>query len=123
MTRLFESKKVCATMFVLFALSVMLNSLAGGSLPSFGGSPTSPALVPDARATNIFALVNAMGRRDRARSLEILDTLTREGEYLPLALAFLSAQDNAAEQQAIRMTRWERLAQVLIGSNEFMYVD
>jgi DNA polymerase-3 subunit delta len=49
-------------------------------------------LVPDARATNIFALVNALGRRDRARSLEILDTLTREGEYLPLALAFLSTQ-------------------------------
>jgi DNA polymerase III subunit delta len=50
------------------------------------------ALAPDARASNIFALVNAMGRRDRARSLEILDTLTREGEYLPLALAFLSTQ-------------------------------
>ena len=50
------------------------------------------ALVPDARAATIFALVNALGRRDRARSLEILDTLTREGEYLPLALAFLSTQ-------------------------------
>jgi DNA polymerase-3 subunit delta len=50
------------------------------------------ALVPDARATTIFALVNALGRRDRARALEILDTLTREGEYLPLALAFLSTQ-------------------------------
>ena len=50
------------------------------------------ALVPDARASNIFALVNAMGRRDRTRALEILDTLTREGEYLPLALAFLSTQ-------------------------------
>jgi len=50
------------------------------------------ALVPDARASNIFALVNALGRRDRARSLEILDTLTREGEYLPLALAFLCTQ-------------------------------
>jgi DNA polymerase-3 subunit delta len=49
-------------------------------------------LVPDARATTIFALVNALGRRDRARSLAILDTLTREGEYLPLALAFLSSQ-------------------------------
>ena len=48
--------------------------------------------MPDARATTIFALVNALGRRDRARSLEILDTLTREGEYLPLALAFLSTQ-------------------------------
>jgi DNA polymerase-3 subunit delta len=49
-------------------------------------------LVPDARATTIFALVNALGRRDRARSLAILDTLTRDGEYLPLALAFLSTQ-------------------------------
>jgi DNA polymerase III subunit delta len=49
-------------------------------------------LVPDARATTIFALVNALGRRDRARALEILDTLTRDGEYLPLALAFLSTQ-------------------------------
>jgi DNA polymerase-3 subunit delta len=50
------------------------------------------ALVPDARATTIFALVNALGRRDRARALGILDTLTREGEYLPLGLAFLSTQ-------------------------------
>ena len=49
-------------------------------------------LAPEARVATIFALVNALGRRDRARSLEILDTLTREGEYLPLALAFLSTQ-------------------------------
>jgi len=35
------------------------------------------ALVPDARATTVFALVNALGRRDRARALGILDTLTR----------------------------------------------
>ncbi len=50
------------------------------------------ALVPDARATTIFVLVSALGRRDRARALEALDTLTREGEYLPLALAFLATQ-------------------------------
>jgi DNA polymerase-3 subunit delta len=50
------------------------------------------ALVPDARATTIFALVGALGRRDRARSLQLLDTLTKEGEYLPLALAFLAGQ-------------------------------
>ncbi len=47
------------------------------------------ALAPDARSTTIFALVNALGRKDRMRALEALDTLTREGEYLPLALAFL----------------------------------
>ena len=50
------------------------------------------ALVPDARVSTIFALVNALGRRDRARALAILDTLCREGEYLPLALSFLSSQ-------------------------------
>jgi DNA polymerase-3 subunit delta len=49
-------------------------------------------LVPEARATTIFALVSALGRRDRRRSLQILDTLTRDGEYLPLALSFLSTQ-------------------------------
>jgi len=49
-------------------------------------------MVPDARASTIFALVNALGRRDRARALSVLDTLCREGEYLPLALSFLSSQ-------------------------------
>jgi DNA polymerase III subunit delta len=50
------------------------------------------ALVPDARSSTVFALVNALGRRDGSRALEVLDTLSREGEYLPLALAFLSTQ-------------------------------
>jgi DNA polymerase III subunit delta len=49
-------------------------------------------LVPDARSTTIFALVNAMARRDRTRALELLNTLASEGTYLPLALAFLSTQ-------------------------------
>lgn len=51
-----------------------------------------PLLVPDARQSTIFALVNALGRRDRARSLDTLDALVREGEYLPLALTFLAGQ-------------------------------
>lgn len=49
-------------------------------------------LVPDSRSTTVFALVAALGRGDRVRSLELLDTLIREGEYLPLALAFLATQ-------------------------------
>jgi DNA polymerase III subunit delta len=51
-----------------------------------------PLLVPDARQSTIFALVNALGRKDRARSLDTLDALVREGEYLPLALTFLAGQ-------------------------------
>lgn len=50
------------------------------------------AMIPNARAATIFALVNALGSRDRSRSLDLLDTLVREGEYLPLALTFLATQ-------------------------------
>jgi DNA polymerase-3 subunit delta len=50
------------------------------------------ALVPDAQAASIFALVAALGRGDRTRALQILDTLSREGEYMPLALTFLATQ-------------------------------
>ena len=49
-------------------------------------------LVPDARQTTVFALVAALGRSDRTRAMEILDTLAREGEYMPLALTFLAGQ-------------------------------
>lgn len=38
-----------------------------------------------------------------------------------LFLAFLNGKD--AEPTANRLSRWERVAQILIGSNEFMYVD
>lgn len=49
-------------------------------------------LVPDAQQTTVFALVAALGRGDRTRALEILDTLARGGEYMPLALTFLGTQ-------------------------------
>jgi DNA polymerase-3 subunit delta len=49
-------------------------------------------LAPNAQASTIFALVNALGRGDRKRALDSLDTLLREGEYLPLALTFLATQ-------------------------------
>jgi DNA polymerase-3 subunit delta len=47
-------------------------------------------LVPNAAQSTAFALVNALGKRDRAGALRSLDILVREGEYLPLALTFLS---------------------------------
>ena len=50
------------------------------------------ALVPQAQASNIFALVRALGRKDRRGAMETLDALLRAGEYLPLALAFLATQ-------------------------------
>jgi DNA polymerase-3 subunit delta len=62
-------------------------------------------LIPNARATTIFALVNALARRDRTGSLDHLDTLVREGEYLPLALTFLGTQFRlalVAREQGLR---------------------
>lgn len=50
------------------------------------------ALVPNAAQSTIFSLVNALGKGDRAGALRSLDILVREGEYLPLALTFLSTQ-------------------------------
>lgn len=49
-------------------------------------------LVPNARSSSVFALVSAIGRGDRLASLSALDTLVRDGEYLPLALTFLATQ-------------------------------
>lgn len=50
------------------------------------------ALVPNAAQATIFALVNALGKRDRKTALRSLDILVRDGEYLPLALTFLGSQ-------------------------------
>jgi DNA polymerase-3 subunit delta len=50
------------------------------------------ALVPNAQESTIFLLVEALGRGDRKKSLASLDTLIRQGEYLPLALTFLATQ-------------------------------
>ena len=55
------------------------------------------------------------------RAFQLAYARPARDEELRLAVAFLSAQDTEAAQN--RLTRWERLAQVLIGSNEFMYID
>lgn len=49
-------------------------------------------LVPNAQENTIFELVSALGTGNRSRSLTVLDSLVREGEYLPLALSFLATQ-------------------------------
>jgi len=48
-------------------------------------------LVPDSSVSTIFTLVDALARRDRLRSLELVEVLTRQGEYMPLALNFLAS--------------------------------
>lgn len=62
-------------------------------------------LLPNARASSIFALVDAIGRGKTVEALGILDTLVREGEYLPLALSFIGTQFRlalAAHQAGLR---------------------
>jgi len=94
------------------------------------------ALVPNASQSTIFALVNALGKGDRMAALNSLDILVREGEYLPLALTFLSTQFRlalaakearvASSQQAqsffakmgVRMWR-DRAEQVVATANAF----
>ena len=39
MTRILSSRMFCVTMFLLFALALMANSFAGGTLPTFGANP------------------------------------------------------------------------------------
>jgi len=70
-------------------LSLFLGSGAGTRAVTAADIET---MVPQARTTTIFALVAALGRRDRAQALDLLDVLLREGEYLPLALSFLATQ-------------------------------
>jgi len=63
------------------------------------------ALVPNSSETTIFALVDALARRNRAQSMELLDRLVRDGEYLPLALTFLGGVFRmalAAREQKLR---------------------
>ncbi len=94
------------------------------------------ALVPNASQSNIFGLVAAMGRRDRAAAFKALDLLVRDGEYLPLALTFLGTQFrltlavqeaglrnaqqvvNHFSKQGVRMWR-DRAEQILTSATAF----
>lgn len=49
-------------------------------------------LSADTKSSTIFVLVTALGKKERHAALEALDTLVRDGAYLPLALSFLSTQ-------------------------------
>lgn len=49
-------------------------------------------LIPNAQENTVFELVAALGSGNRSLSFTVLDSLVREGEYLPLALSFLAGQ-------------------------------
>ena len=40
-----------------------------------------------------------------------------------LTLRYLAATDAADAKAMAKLSRWERLAQALLGSNEFLYID
>jgi hypothetical protein len=46
-----------------------------------------------------------------------------EKDEVQSAVAFLTAEDSAAEAAQNKLTRWERLTQALLAANEFLYVD
>ncbi|HXE13722.1 MAG TPA: DNA polymerase III subunit delta [Bryobacteraceae bacterium] len=69
------------------------------------------ALVPNASQSNIFAVVNALGRRDRAAALAAIDLLVRDGEYLPLALTFLGTHFRLT--LAVKESRLQNAQQVV----------
>lgn len=98
------------------------------------------SLVPNAAQSTIFSLVQALGKRDRNAALRSLDILVRDGEYLPLALTFLSTQfrlalaakeariSSVSQAQAffnklgVRIWR-ERAEQVMTTADVFTEVD
>ena len=66
-------------------------------------------LVPNAAQTTIFSLVQALGKGDRAGALRSLNILVRDGEYLPLALTFLSGQFRLAlAAKEAKITSWQQ---------------
>lgn len=48
-------------------------------------------LVPEARQTGVFELTDALSRKDRQRSLEILDVLAKSGAYWPMQVTLLAS--------------------------------
>jgi DNA polymerase-3 subunit delta len=66
------------------------------------------SMAPQAQATTIFKLVDALARNDRTKALDILGVLVREGEYLPIALQFLGTQFRqalAAQEAGLRSSQ------------------
>jgi hypothetical protein len=84
----------------------------------------SPFVIETAKALAARAQKDATNDGDRVqRAFALAYGRPASAEELQVFEAFLSGTDAPAEATQNRLTRWERFAQILIGSNEFMYVD
>ena len=83
----------------------------------------SPFMVTQAKAFS-ERLHKEVAQGDEARVIRAFSlAYSREPEKaeLDLALAYLALEDSEGEQN--QLSRWERYCQVLLGANEFMYLD
>jgi hypothetical protein len=82
----------------------------------------SPFVIETAKAFAARIQKEASSDTERVqRAFKLAYGRPASAEEEQIFVAFLSAKD--ADPMANRLTRWERVAQILIGSNEFMYVD
>ncbi len=82
----------------------------------------SPFVIETAKALAARVQKEATGEPERVqRAFALTYGRPANAEETQLFVAFLQGTD--ADPMANRLTRWERVAQILIGSNEFMYVD
>jgi hypothetical protein len=85
----------------------------------------SPFMIEQARAF-AMRLSKEAGEDLEARiryAFELAYGRTVTDIELGLAKRFLAAADDEADKDLNTLSRWERYAQVLLGSNEFMYLD
>ncbi len=84
----------------------------------------SPFFVEQARALAARLQAEAGNDAERVRRAYLLAfARPASAADVQLALRYLSASDPPAGKANARLTRWERFAQALLGSNEFLYVD
>jgi cytochrome c553 len=82
----------------------------------------SPFVIETAKALAARVQKEASGEPERVqRAFALAYGRPASSEETELFVVFLNGKD--ADPMANRLTRWERVAQILIGSNEFMYVD
>ena len=82
----------------------------------------SPFVIETAKALAARVQKEASNDPERVqRAFALAYGRPASAEEMQIFVAFLQGKD--ADPMANRLTRWERVAQILIGSNEFMYVD